>query len=341
MKIDSEAAVRYVRNIISPSRLELILYPTEQCNFRCTYCYEDFLLPKMPESVITGVEALLNERAPELTHLNLLWFGGEPLAAKEVVLRISRYASELANRYGFTISGSITTNAYLLDLNLARELTKYQQKNYQITLDGDVDQHNTTRILASGGPTFRRIINNVWAIHESKLDVSVLLRIHLTPTNLDSVRALMGRILPKLRKDDRFKFLFKPIENWGGPRGEKIASLSIDSRESILRELNAMVRKQGQKPEALKNDLPKVCYASRPNSLAIRADGRIQKCTVALNETLNNVGQLSSDGKLNLNRENLGLWLRGLDSSDPDILHCPARGVSKAERKIIEIAQIK
>lgn len=341
MKNNSETASNYVRSIISPSKLELILYPTEQCNFRCTYCYEDFLLPKMPDTVIDGVEALLSERAPDLSHLNLLWFGGEPLAAKEIVLRISRHAFELAKKYKFALTGSLTTNAYLLDLNLAHDLATYQQRNYQITLDGDLAEHNRTRILASGGGTFSRIIDNIWAIHESELDVSILLRIHLTPTNLESVRTLLKRVLPKLGKDNRFKFFFKPIENWGGPNATEIVSLSGALRDNVLTEFNRVVREQSSHREEPGIDVPKVCYASRPNSLAIRADGTIQKCTVALNEALNTVGQLSPDGKLNLNSDNLRVWLRGLESNDFDALHCPARNIGKAKRKVIEITPIR
>jgi len=29
---------------LSPRHQELILLPTEKCNFRCTYCYEDFVI---------------------------------------------------------------------------------------------------------------------------------------------------------------------------------------------------------------------------------------------------------------------------------------------------------
>jgi hypothetical protein len=40
---------RQIAEAISPRIQELILLPTEKCNFRCTYCYEDFDLGKMSE----------------------------------------------------------------------------------------------------------------------------------------------------------------------------------------------------------------------------------------------------------------------------------------------------
>ena len=52
---------------VSPKLLELIILPTEKCNFRCTYCYEDFELGKMPEAVQRGIENLITHRAPGLT----------------------------------------------------------------------------------------------------------------------------------------------------------------------------------------------------------------------------------------------------------------------------------
>src|SRR5262245_31032656 len=36
--------------------LQLILMPTEACNFRCTYCYEDFRYQSMHPDVVLGVK---------------------------------------------------------------------------------------------------------------------------------------------------------------------------------------------------------------------------------------------------------------------------------------------
>ena len=74
------ASSRLVQALSSTS-LHLVVLPTEACNFRCFYCYEDFKLARMREDVVRGLERLLEARAPSLEHLSISWFGGEPLLA--------------------------------------------------------------------------------------------------------------------------------------------------------------------------------------------------------------------------------------------------------------------
>jgi hypothetical protein len=47
---------------LSDRTLHLILLPTEQCNFRCTYCYEDFAIGRMERETINAVKLLLDRR---------------------------------------------------------------------------------------------------------------------------------------------------------------------------------------------------------------------------------------------------------------------------------------
>ena len=77
MTIRQEEFDRCVAN----NALRLILMPTEACNFRCTYCYEDFRYKRMDDSVVTGVKRFLDLRASHLSQLEISWFGGEPLLA--------------------------------------------------------------------------------------------------------------------------------------------------------------------------------------------------------------------------------------------------------------------
>ncbi len=59
--------------------LELILLASEDCNFRCTYCYEDFARGTMLPEVREGVKNLVRKRIRKLNRLQVSWFGGEPL----------------------------------------------------------------------------------------------------------------------------------------------------------------------------------------------------------------------------------------------------------------------
>nr|WP_223812004.1 hypothetical protein [Geobacillus sp. 46C-IIa] len=64
--------------------MPLVILSTEACNFRCVYCYQDFLRGQMKREVIDGLKRFLAETIPRLTHLTVSWFGGEPLLALDV-----------------------------------------------------------------------------------------------------------------------------------------------------------------------------------------------------------------------------------------------------------------
>src|SRR6476659_3478010 len=99
---------------LSPRLLHLILMPTEQCNFRCLYCYEDFSAGQMKRSVIEAVKALLARRITSLDLLSLEWFGGEPLLAWPIIVEIQKCALDLAQGHPeVRLVSSMTTNGYL------------------------------------------------------------------------------------------------------------------------------------------------------------------------------------------------------------------------------------
>ena len=95
---------------LSPGALHLIIMPTEQCNLRCTYCYEDFALSRMAPETVRGLIRLIESRAPDLEMLSLDWFGGEPLLAQDIVEQVQERSSRLALRYtAMTVRGSMTS----------------------------------------------------------------------------------------------------------------------------------------------------------------------------------------------------------------------------------------
>lgn len=92
--------------------MHLIVLPTEACNFRCTYCYQDFSRGKMSRNVVNGLKHFLKNKIPRLEHLTVSWFGGEPLLAYDVIEELSEAIVEWTDRHGVTYQAEMSTNGY-------------------------------------------------------------------------------------------------------------------------------------------------------------------------------------------------------------------------------------
>ncbi|MGP6240370.1 radical SAM protein [Cuniculiplasma sp. SKW4] len=96
--------------------MNLIILPTEKCNFRCIYCYEDFNIGLMKPEVEEGIKNLLKVRGPELRSLQIGWFGGEPLLEFQIIESIMSYILESMPKSPYiNIMSNITTNGFQLD----------------------------------------------------------------------------------------------------------------------------------------------------------------------------------------------------------------------------------
>ncbi|SHH62717.1 radical SAM protein [Massilia sp. CF038] len=353
-----------IANAITSKVQELILFPTEKCNFRCTYCYEDFELGKMSKGTQRGIERYLDHRVPQLKQLTLSWFGGEPLLAREIVLRLTRYAFDLCKKHGVALKGNITTNAYTLDSELASELIGMHLDFYQITVDGWEEGHNVLRRRADGKGTFSTIWNNLIAMKGLDQQFEVLLRVHVRRDNHESIVTLMEQFAAVFQGDTRFRLDFQHLRDLGGAGGEtiidgiKLSELpAIEARmrkvyhDALVRLGHAQVsdfpaqvqtvetqRIKGESASSRRAseqavDEPYICYASKPNSLLIRSNGRLGKCTVALSDDRNDLGYIKEDGKIELNNAKLLPWIRGLGTLSEHAAACPLDGMAPSELK--------
>jgi uncharacterized protein len=307
--------------------LELHLLPTEQCNFRCTYCYEDFSEGRMPPQVVRGVKRLIGRRADSLQLLSIAWFGGEPLAALGIVEDISEHACESAARHGFVFRGSMTTNAWGLTLETLKSLVALGVRDYQITLDGPAHLHDQVRRRADGAATFERIWSNLRDAHASALAFNINLRIHIRPDTADEVRRWLPELEETLLCDPRFKVLLKTVEHLGGPNDAVVRVYRNDrEREAVVAPLYKRLGARG----AFRNDIfARACYAGRPNAWVVRSNGDLARCTVALRDPANRVGRLTEDGELDIDAERLRPWFHGLPSLADEVLACPAKSLPR------------
>lgn len=315
-----------IANAFSHRHLNLILFPTEKCNFRCTYCYEDFEVGRMRPEVISAIKSLLDRRMDELETLNLSWFGGEPLLAKDIVFALSEHVQQRV-KPSLSYRANMTTNGYLLDIETASRLIALGVTFFQISLDGFEAQHDKTRRRADGFGTFDRIWDNLLTLRKLKLSFSVMLRVHFSPSNIAAIDDLIQAINREFAGDPRFTVYFKAIEKLGGSNDGEFTVFDEAEKARIKIALEQRLTSPLQIHKLDSEQY--ICYASIPNSLMIRADGSLGKCTVALSDERNRIGRIRPDGLIDIEQPLLRRWLRGFSNLDAQDLACPYSSMKK------------
>ncbi len=308
--------------------LRLILLPTEACNFRCVYCYENFAVGRMQPRVVRGVKRLLSARAPDLDYLTLSWFGGEPLLARDIVEEILEHAAGLVRAHPrLTLTSDVTTNGYLLGLPLFERLLNLGVSHYQVSFDGPREWHDRKRLRADGAGTFDQVWGNLHAIAAVRREFSMIVRVHVDQENHAAVPEFLCDYEREFGADGRFKLYIRPLSRFGGPNDAGLPVFDEAEGKRVAEHLSRGARDRGL-PEMDLEAVGSVCYASAGNSFVVRADGRLNKCTLALNHPANQVGRIEEDGRLLIDTPTALRWMRGLQSREPQELECPMIGLA-------------
>jgi uncharacterized protein len=300
---------RYLSHIYNPE-LRVIILASEQCNFRCMYCYETFKRGNIKPEVIDSFIKYLRKYLGNYTGLHIDWFGGEPLLAPEAIERISKAAAQLCKKSGKTFRASVTSNGYLLDPAMFKMLSACNVMYYQITVDGLAQTHDKNRVLANGGPTFERIMNNLRSIRDtvqSRL-FTICIRCNISQMQLPTFDEYIEFLQREFGGDNRFSFLFRPAGNWGGERVKSIADTLLSSTDPIYEALLKSKAKLDLYTHLEVMGTP-TCYAGQKNGFVLGSDGTIYRCTVDFEEEYNHVGYMSEKGELVLDNDKFNRWL--------------------------------
>lgn len=308
---------------LDSGHLGLIIFPTEQCNFRCRYCYEDFVRRRMSHRVVDGIKNLITQRSADMTSISIGWYGGEPLIARPVIREIADHVAAVrcCSDHSIRYDGFITTNGYLLSPDVAQDLFAHGITRAQVTLDGPHDLHDQTRVLANGRGTFDRIWRNLLGIARSSIPISILLRVHFHPGNLADLPEFISKINRTFGSDCRFHAFAHVIEDLGGHGSFKCGRNAYEATLQVKRELDRLIDDRLRIEPDIESCY--VCYASKPNVFCIRSDGVVGKCTVALDDPKNAVGRIASDGRLQIDDRLHEFWTRGFVSLNAQQLACP------------------
>lgn len=308
-------------------RLELILLASEDCNFRCNYCYEDFQRGTMRPEVREGVKKLVESRLDVLRELNVSWFGGEPLYGLEAIEDLAPFFVEVAEREGLQYFSHMTTNAYLMTEDVVDRLLSWRITDFQITLDGLPEDHDRNRPGRDGSGTFQRIYDNLAKMSERSDEFSVVIRVNFDQNNTPGLEKFLNLLQEKFHDDDRFTISFHAVGKWGGTNDANLSVCGTDESQAVRMRLKAAARSlglhvtSGWRPGAGVGT--EVCYAARPYNFIVGAHGDLMKCTIDLGKKDHNiVGKLLPDGTLELNTDKMALWTEPAFERDSGCQSC-------------------
>jgi len=308
--------------------LRLIVMPTEKCNFRCVYCYEDFVRGRMPADIRRSLVRFVERECAALRTLQVSWFGGEPLIALDVMEDLSHGFRGACREAGVSYSASVTTNGYLLTPEVAKRCFAIGVARFQVTLDGPPATHNALRVLAGGGPTFDTIAANLRALRAMSERYEVRLRINYTPAVAGRLPEFLRFLGDEFGGDDRFVVNCHAVGHWGGPNDDSVETCDERTSQDVEVQFMQLAADAGFSLDYWQDSMSpygSVCYAADPRSFVIGSDGVVYKCTVALDDPRNRIGAVQPDGSLAIAEELHALWISSGEEQDTGCQQCAFR----------------
>jgi len=270
------------RHYSKNDHLELTILPTEQCNFRCVYCYENFKLPRMTKEVQDNIIKFVEKEIKHRKGLAVGFFGGEPLLAMDVIERLSSAFIRICEFNNKPYSASITTNGFDLDVPTFEHLRKLRVNHFQVTIDGPKQIHDNQRVLASGAPTFDRIFTNLCSIRDNASGRmwNIALRTNVTAPMMMYLDEYRNFITSNFGNDRRFLIQIRQMWTNDSDEADKLV-INEESYNQFLKTCSSLGFSLAQDYQ-LSHNLNYICYAGKPHAFVIRSNGDAHKCTALI-----------------------------------------------------------
>lgn len=283
----------------------LTINPTLLCNYRCWYCcveeqHTKYEKRRMDDQTIDNLCCYISEivhyKGADSMHID--WFGGEPLMYfNEVVLPISKLASEKCKQYNVPFSNHVTTNAYYIDDKMIDFFNSIQLNSFQIPLDGNEKRHNLIKNIDGVGH-YRQIMNTINLLCENVYQSKIILRINYDAKTLENITDIISDI----RKENRKKILVDLQRVW-----QVDLVKDENGNNNRLIEVKQQFEKNGFNVNyfAFNHKRYRSCYADNYYHQVINYDGKIYKCAARNYSEELCIGKLKKDGKTEINEEHI------------------------------------
>lgn len=274
---------------------QLTINTSLDCNLCCWYCYEThskktYMSIDMAKRILQHLEIKCETNPFKV--LSLSFFGGEPLINYKVIEYILTEIKTLSKKYKFQISLGIVTNGTLITSKYL-ELFKGFEIDFQITIDGNKDNHNNTRKYKNKNTqqnSYEKIIENLKLLNSSKENFHFIIRVNYTTETLKSISTLIADI----RFLDKKKTVFSLQRVWQHQATQEDVLLLMDA----INYINSL----GYIVDSYSLDTSfQNCYADNFNQAVINYDGSVFKCTAKDFAKERPTGKLNSMGIIEWN----------------------------------------
>ena len=277
--------------IFSDKSYRLAINPTLNCNFACWYCYETHTTKRMSKQVMDAtLKYIVNLITKvKVNHLNLDWFGGEPLLCYKTVMKpLASAAKDLCDKYNISFQSDITTNGYLITPEMIPFFKKINMQAFQIPLDGEKKQHDKIRCNKNGSPSYDRIVKNICLLANELSPKHLSVRINYTQESFNGIFKIIDSFPIEVR--NKITVLLQQV--WQDKDNSKTTIRENEEAKLQFEEAGFKVDKN------VLNIKGHTCYADLYHQVLINYDGRVFKCTARNFEKEKEDGNLTDDGSI-------------------------------------------
>lgn len=261
--------------------VNVTIYPTQNCNARCFYCFEhDEQKLSMSEATADAViDYLAGAIAPD-DEVVFRWFGGEPLVAADVIDHI---ITGLATRFDGKLSyhSVLITNGSLIDdAMIERFLGTWHVRKVQLTLDGYCEEHDRRKAYVDGRTdAYHAIVELIGKLLDK--GIFTICRFNLDKRNIDDFPKCLADLESYLGNPNFYVHATTLRSNgeWK-PEYAQRYFMPEDFPEFYGRVLGELFKRGFFKDPI--NILPirarNICLACSASSYVINAEGRFFRC---------------------------------------------------------------
>ncbi|MDH4195777.1 MAG: radical SAM protein [Candidatus Aminicenantes bacterium] len=171
----------------------LALIVTDDCNFRCHYCYKKKRSDRMPVALARRAATFFLPRFAR--DFVLAFYGGEPLLAFDVIEDVVRFIRVESRKRGRRPRFAITTNGSLSTPDI---LQFFGDHRFRVTLSFDGARQNAHR-GPGGEAAISALIDRLSASSRTKLEVNCVFTPATVASLEDSLASLLERGVPRIR----------------------------------------------------------------------------------------------------------------------------------------------